>query len=588
MITTLLKLSFAGFRSRILVNALTAVLCMASAATIVLTLNVRETVAAPWEKTFEAAHGAHVLVTTDSEANARKVATVPDIAEVDEPAPYLNASMTYEGRHVIATLIGLTEWPTINIPLLTEGERLGGDGIVLERSFARTLGAQIGSIVEFKAGDGLLRLPVTGIAISPSQSRYPRQNPGLGWVTETSLSQITPDPSYWRGQLPRWQTAIRLADPALTSAFANHARQTLASTLLEYYTWQEFRFDALMDTITTSIILSTYTVLLLIVLYLVTAILVSERAIQQYREIGLLKAVGLTPNQIGAIFLLESASLGIVAVLMGCLLGTILAPVLAAPSAETLIDSPAMTPDIRLFLITAVVILPVLLISAVLSTLRSTRFSVLQTLRAGASLPVSPSRLVHTIARSPLPLPITLGVKELLARRKRAFGLMSTIAVTGAVMVVTLTLQANINARPFGSDIPKEFPLLFYTLDIVLMLVMISMLIAVAFLSVRERTRDFGILKTIGLTPGQIAFSIVSTQVVLAIIASALSIPLGIALFYALYALATGTTDDPAQLAPWWWLVLIPAGGVLLATLATILPARIATKSTSAAALRYE
>jgi putative ABC transport system permease protein len=357
---------------------------------------------------------------------------------------------------------------------------------------------------------------------------------------------------------------------------------------LDIFTWQDHRFDALKDTITTSIILSTYTVLLLIVLYAVTAILVSERAIQQYREIGLLKAVGLTPNQIGTIFLLESASLGVMAVLMGCLLGTILAPILAAPSAETLVDSPSITPNVWLFMIATVVVLPVLLISAIRSTLRSTRYSVLQTLRAGTTLPVSRSSLVRTIARSPFPLPITLGVKELLARRKRAFGLMSTIAVTGAVIVVTLSFQASINARPFGSDIPTEFPVIFYTLDILLMLIMVSFLITVAFLSVRERTRDFGILKTIGLTPTQIASSIVSTNAVLAIIASALSVPIGIALYYALYALATGATDDPVQLAPWGWLALIPAGATLLATLATILPARIATKSTSALAFRYE
>ena len=258
------------------------------------------------------------------------------------------------------------------------------------------------------------------------------------------------------------------------------------------------------------------------------------------------------------------------------------------PSAETLLVSPSIKPNVWLFVIAAVVILPVLLLSAILSTRRSTRFSVLQTLRAGTSLPISPSSLVRTIARLPLPLPIMLGVKELLARRKRALGLMSIIAVTGAVLVVTLSLQASINARPFGSDIPGEFPVLFYTLDIVLMLTMICMLFAVAFLSVRERTRDFGILKTIGLTPGQIASSILSTNAVLAILASALSVPLGIALYYALYALTMGATDDPVQLAPWWWLVLIPVGVMLLATLATMVPARIATKSTSASALRYE
>lgn len=584
MIVTLLKLSYMGFRAHILANMVTAVLCLASAATIVLTFNVRETVTTPWERTFEAAHGAHVLVTTTSEDNVRAVRALPEIAEIDEPAPFsVFTPMVFEGRQVMATLVGLTGWPTINIPLITDGEGLHEDGIVLERSFARALGVGIGSIVEFPTDEGTLRLPVTGIAISPSQSRYPRQTPGLGWVTVTSLRQIEPDQGRWH-----WQVAIRLMDPALAEDFANLPRRTVASAPIDFLTWQDQRENGLMDTITTSIILSAYTVLLLIVLYAVTAILVSERVMQQYRQIGLLKTVGLTPNQIGVIFLLETASLGILALLLGCLLGTILAPVLAAPSAETLIDSPSVTPNTWLFLIAAVLILPVLLASALLSTLRSIRFSVLQSLRAGVSLPLSRSKLVPTIAWSPFPLPITLGGKELFARRKRLFWLMSTIAVTGAVIVITLSLQAAILRRPFGSDIPREFPLLFYTLDIVLMLIMVSMLIAVAFQSVRERTRDFGILKIIGLTPGQIASSIVSTHAVLAIIASALSVPLGMALYYFLYALATGATDDPAQLAPWPWLALIPVGVTILATLATSLPARLATESSAAAALRYE
>jgi hypothetical protein len=79
MITTLIKLSFAGIRSRILANVITVVLCTASAATIVLTLEVRGTAVKPWERTFAAAHGAHVLASTLSEADARAVTSLPDV-----------------------------------------------------------------------------------------------------------------------------------------------------------------------------------------------------------------------------------------------------------------------------------------------------------------------------------------------------------------------------------------------------------------------------------------------------------------------------------------------------------------------------
>ncbi len=79
-----------------------------------------------------------------------------------------------------------------------------------------------------------------------------------------------------------------------------------------------------------------FTILLLIVAFVVVGILVGARASDQHREIGLLKAAGFTPRQVGAVFALESTALGLVAAGLGFALGTLLAPRLAAPSAETL------------------------------------------------------------------------------------------------------------------------------------------------------------------------------------------------------------------------------------------------------------
>ena len=180
--------------------------------------------------------------------------------------------------------------------------------------------------------------------------------------------------------------------------------------------------------------------------------------------------------------------------------------------------------------------LPVLLVlvgSARSSTRRSTRFSVLQAIQSGTASPASRSRLARAIARAPLPVPLALGLKDLLGRRHRALRLGWAIAVTGAAVVFALSMQASLDALPAGevSDVPDELPVLVYTLDAVLLVITVTTLVAIALLSVRERIRDYGVLKTIGLTPRQITSSLVSAHTALALIAALLSIPAGIGLY---------------------------------------------------------
>jgi ABC-type antimicrobial peptide transport system permease subunit len=362
----------------------------------------------------------------------------------------------------------------------------------------------------------------------------------------------------------------------------------LRSGRLYFETWQDQRDYALGDAQGTQVIVTMFTILLLIVAFVVVGILVGARASDQHREIGLLKAAGFTPRQVGAVFALESTALGLVAASLGFALGMLLAPRLAAPSAETLIGSPTIAANPWHILVASCVVLPVLLAGALTATRRSTRFSVLEAIRTGSSSPPD-SRLARAVARSVLPLTIGLGLKDLLARRRRALLLAAAIALTGAVVVTALSLDATLDAQPAGetSDFPDELLLLIYALDTVLLLITATTLVAVVLLSVRERIRDYGVLKAIGLTPRQITSTVVSAHAGLAAVASLLSIPLGIGLYLAMYGIAGDTTED-AVIAPWWSLALVPIGTVLVVVAATSLPARIATRIRTADALRYE
>jgi putative ABC transport system permease protein len=582
MTALLLRLSFAGIRSRLLASALTIAIAGAAAATIVLALEVRSSGRDPWQQTFDAANGAHVLASVRSQADARAVAELPGVTERGAPVPLATATVGPPGSTDRVELAGLSGRQVVNMPVLTAGSPLREDGIVLERSLANALGIEVGDTLAVTSRRGSIDLPVLGTAVLPSQPRYPRRNPGLAWVSPATLERVEPDRTLWR-----WTAALRLADPSASTAFAERAA-ALRPGELYFETWQVQRDYALGDAQLTQLVVTTFTILLLIIAFVVVGILVGARANAQSREIGLLKAAGFTPRQVGAVFALESIALGLVAAALGFLVGSILAPRLAEPSAVTLIGSPTIAANPWHILVASCLVIPVLLAGALAATRRSTRFSVLEAIRAGSSSPPN-SRLARAVDRSVLPLTIGLGLKDLLARGRRALLLAAPIALTGAVVVVALSLDATLDAQAAvkTSDIPDELPVLLYTLDTVLLLITVTTLVAVALLSVRERIRDYGVLKAIGLTPRQITSTVISGHTALALVASLLAVPLGVGLYLALAWISSGTTED-AVVAPWRWLALIPIGTVLVVVAATSLPAQIATRIRTADALRYE
>jgi hypothetical protein len=118
--------------------------------------------------------------------------------------------------------------------------------------------------------------------------------------------------------------------------------------------------------------------------------------------------------------------------------------------------------------------------------------TVAQAIRTGdASPPTTP--FARALIRPFVPVTFALGLKDLLARGRRALLLAGAIALTGAVVVVALSLEATLDARPAGevSDVPAELPILVYTLDAVLLVITLTTLVAVALLAVRERIRDY-------------------------------------------------------------------------------------------------
>jgi putative ABC transport system permease protein len=583
MTATLVRLAFSGIRSRLLASGLTVLLAASAAATIVLALEVGQTGSDPWQRTFAAAHGAHVLINAPTERAARALQPHAGVVEGAVPVPETRVDLrTHTGPEPVL-LSGLSGRPRVNAPVATAGTATPGHGIVLEHSLASALGLEVGDRLTFAGADGDDVLRVVGTAVLPSVARYPRSNPGVAWVDRSTFDSLQPRQRDWT-----WTEAVRLADPASAPAVAGAIQAHTSPARVTVDTWEDQRSLALMDAQPLQLLLAMYTLVLLAVVFAVVAILAGARALEQYRQIGLLKAVGLTPRQVSGVFVIESAVLGLVAAVVGFGVGAFLAPLLGRPSAKTMVGAPTVAANPAHLVVAAVVVVLVLVLSAWVSTRRRTRFSVLHALESGRAAPPSRSLLARLVTALPVGVPLAVGARTLLAGRARVLLLAGAISLTGAAFVFALSMQASLDAQPSGqvSDVPSELPVLVYTLDGVLLVIAATSLLAIALLALRERLRDFGVLKTVGLTPRQVASTLVSPYAALATVASVLSVPVGIALYVAVYHAAGG--DGDPTIAPWPWLLLVPVAIVLLVVAATSVPARMAARARVADVLRTE
>jgi putative ABC transport system permease protein len=116
-------------------------------------------------------------------------------------------------------------------------------------------------------------------------------------------------------------------------------------------------------------------------------------------------------------------------------------------------------------------------------------------------------------------------------------------------------------------------------------------LLSSLLLNIRERRRDFAILKTVGFTPGQVAQAVFWGSGTLAVFAVAAGLPLGLVatrVMFDVLSNAAGIGSGVGAMPGALWLAPLVPGAIALAALATVVPARRAAEVEVAEVLRYE
>ncbi|MFB6703247.1 ABC transporter permease [Streptomyces sp. NPDC056333] len=170
--------------------------------------------------------------------------------------------------------------------------------------------------------------------------------------------------------------------------------------------------------------------------------------------------------------------------------------------------------------------------------------------------------------------------------------------VTGYVDALNSDLAPlGATARAGGLDAGGDMVVTLNALSLILTL----MLVAVAALGVlngvlldtRERVREIGVHKALGMTPRQTIAMVVTSVVVTGLVAGTLGVPLGVALHgWVIPAMgdSVGLRLPGSVVAVYHAAELLPLalGGLLIATLGAVLPAGWAARARTATALRTE
>jgi putative ABC transport system permease protein len=563
----------------------------------------------PWNRAWKATKGFHVSYTVyhppDEPGDrplvaalrrrATQLTSAPGVVAAGGPWTHLYGSIRIGGGTEDLTAEVRDPGPyQVDQPLVTDGRWLGqGGGVVLESGLAATLRAGAGETVTIQGRP----FPVRGVAQTVSRGRFPLSRPAQVWVTPETARQLRELGMTAEG----FELQLHLADPARAADFvaAHQALQVVpaSSSIVPYLeTWRQRRSESHSDIDIVAGTLFAAGTLIAILTVATASVLIAGRMAAQIRQVGTLKAVGVTPRQVLVVLLVEHLAIAAGATAAGLGIGRLLAPPIAATSVTLLgrPQPPPLTPT-RVGIVAAVAV-AVVLLGTLRPALRGIRQSTLRSLTTGPRPPRRPGRLASLAARAGVPLPGVLGLRSAWRRPGRLLTNATGLALGVAMIVVALALRDSLGlleVRPpepghAASDAAVAVlydqirAIILATAGLLLVLATLNAWIVATF-AARDAARNQAVLRAVGATPRQTVIALVVSQLAACAIAVALGIPLGLGL----WGLMEGGDLPEVRLSATSLGLLAAAVPVVFAVIVSV-PARLLARQPVAPLLTYE
>lgn len=443
------RVARAAVRRRRLQTIVIGVVVAVSTGTIVLALGLLGAASGPIERAHDQQAGAHLVAAYDSAVvSAGQLALAADLPEVEAVAgPFGQATVDVAVRGLSASnslvTVGRADpGGAVDRVEVWRGRWAAAPGeIVLNVRPNWPDPPELGSVV---TEGGRPELTVVGLAYSVSGSAE-------AWVTPGQLAELGPD---------AFQVQYRFTDAATAERLAAHEAALVADlpagAVLGSQSYLALRQQLDSDLAPYIPFLVGFGVLGLAVSVLIVANVVSGAVVAGFRHIGVLKALGFTPNQVMLVYLIMVC----VPAVAGAVVGTVAGNLVAAPIlADTFAVFGATGVGIPLWTdLAALVGLPVVVaLAALVSALRARRLPATEAITAGSAPRAGRGlRAQRWLAGLRLPRSVSLGVGVPFARPARSALTLAAI-VLGAT-TVTFAIGATMSMTEYQSAMRPDHP----------------------------------------------------------------------------------------------------------------------------------
>jgi putative ABC transport system permease protein len=435
--------AIADFASRPLQVVLLAVVVTAGVTSLTLSILVRESTSRSFESFLVDAHGGDAWI-FGSETRLRDIARRSEVVEAGEPLSAL------DGGRLISTaapyplsFFGLgDEMSSVAPGVITSGRWPhpgSNEEAVIDRGLAARARLSVGDSIEVAARGGTSRLTVVGLVIPTSRAPYPVWDLARVFVANQRLTELGGgSPGYFaagyvlrsREQAPDFVASVRQQYGGQVNGRA----------------WQEIRDSVVEENDATFILLGVFAGFALGASIFVIANALASQAQSQRRDIGLLKAIGLTPLQVTALLAGETLALCILATGLGIVAASASAPLFLDRARDWFGSANAAGPGSKQVALTFSGMILLVAIATALPAWRAGRTSTISAIRGSASRSKRGTPLAARLSRRfHLPEFLVLAAKDLFAWPLRAWLTIAAIAVAAAAVTATMTIQGTLN-----------------------------------------------------------------------------------------------------------------------------------------------